>query len=49
LPEIATNPNYAGSRQVRPYTFQDGHLIFTDIAKNEPNIARWRIVWEKAR
>jgi lipocalin-like protein len=48
LPEVATNPNYVGSRQVRPYTFQDGRLIFTGVAKNDPTVARSKIVWEKA-
>ena len=47
LPEVATNPGWVGSRQVRPYTFQDGRLILSDVEKNDPNIARWKIVWEK--
>lgn len=48
LPEVATDPGYVGSRQVRPYTFQDGRLILSDVEKNDPAVARWKIVWEKA-
>ena len=49
LPEVATDSGYVGSRQVRPYSFQDGHLILSDIVKNDPTVARWKIVWEKAQ
>jgi hypothetical protein len=49
LPEVATDPGYIGSRQIRPYTFQDGRLIFSDVEKSDPAVARWRIVWEKAQ
>ena len=49
LPEVATDPAYVGSRQIRPYTFHDGRLIFSDVEKDDPTAARWRIVWEKAR
>jgi hypothetical protein len=49
LPEVATNPGYVGSRQIRPYTFQDGRLILGDVEKNDPNVARWKIVWEKTQ
>jgi hypothetical protein len=47
LPEVATAPGYVGSRQIRPYRLQGDHLIFSDVEKNDPSIARWRIVWEK--
>jgi hypothetical protein len=47
LPEVATDPSFVGSRQIRPYTFQDGRLIFSDVEKNDPTVARWKIVWEK--
>ena len=49
LPEVATSPDYVGSRQIRPYTFQDGRLILGDVEKNDPTVARWKIVWEKIR
>ena len=49
LPEVATDPGYVGSRQIRPYTFQDGRLILSDVEKNDPTVARWKIVWEKAQ
>jgi hypothetical protein len=48
LPEVATDPGYVGSRQSRPYSFQDGRLIFSSDIKNDPTVARFKIVWEKA-
>jgi hypothetical protein len=48
LPEVATNPGYVGSRQVRPYTFEGGRLVLSDVEKDDPSVARWKIVWEKA-
>ena len=48
LPEVATDPGYVGSRQVRPYTFENGRLVLSDVEKNDPVVARWRIVWEKS-
>jgi hypothetical protein len=47
LPEVATDPGYVGSRQIRPYRFEGGHLIFSDAEKKYPSVARWKIVWEK--
>jgi hypothetical protein len=49
LPQVATDPGYVGSRQVRPYTFQDGRLILGDEEKEDPAVARWKIVWEKVQ
>jgi len=49
LPEVATDPGYVGSRQIRPYRFEGGRMILSDIEKNDPSVARWEIVWEKAR
>lgn len=49
LPEVATDPGYVGSRQIRPYTFQDGRLILSDVEKNDPTVASWKIVWEKVQ
>ncbi len=49
LPEVATNPGYVGSRQIRPYTFENGRLVLGDVEKDDPEVARWKIVWEKAQ
>jgi lipocalin-like protein len=49
LPEVATDLGYVGSRQIRPYVFEGGRLILSDVEKDEPTVARWKIVWEKAR
>lgn len=49
LPEVANDPGYMGSRQVRPYRLENGRLILSDVEKNDPSVARWKIVWEKAR
>jgi hypothetical protein len=48
LPEVASDPGWVGSRQVRPYAFEGGRLIFSDVEKRDPTISRWKIVWEKA-
>jgi hypothetical protein len=47
LPEVATDPEYVGTRQIRPYRFEGGQLIFSDVEKNDPSVASWKIVWEK--
>jgi hypothetical protein len=47
LPEIATDPGYVGSRQIRPYQLEGRRLILSDVAKGDPSVARWKIVWEK--
>jgi hypothetical protein len=49
LPEVATNPGYVGSRQIRPYTFENDRLILSDVEKDDPTVARWKIVWQKVR
>jgi hypothetical protein len=49
LPEVATNPGYVGSRQVRPYVFEGGRLVLSDVEKEDPAVARWKIVWEKVQ
>jgi Lipocalin-like domain len=49
IPEVASNPGYIGSRQVRPYEFEGDSLIFSDVEKHDPSISRWKIVWEKVR
>jgi hypothetical protein len=45
---VATDPGYVGSRQIRPYVFEGGRLILSDVEKDDPMVARWKIVWEKA-
>jgi len=49
LPEVATDPGYVDSRQIRPYTFEGGRLILGDALTDDPEISSWRIVWEKVR
>jgi len=49
LPEVATDPGYVGSRQIRPYNFEGGRLVLSDVEKDDPTVARWKIVWEKVR
>src|SRR5262249_17033568 len=49
LPEVATDPEFVGSRQVRPYVFEGDRLIFSDSEKHDSSVSRWKIVWEKAR
>jgi hypothetical protein len=47
LPEVSTNLAYVGSRQIRPYRLEGNRLILSDVEKNDPSVARWKIVWEK--
>jgi hypothetical protein len=49
LPEVATDPGYVGSRQIRPYRFESGRLILSDVERDDPSVARWTIVWEKVQ
>ena len=49
LPEVATDPGYVGSRQVRPYRLEGKRLVLGDAVKDDPSIARWKIVWEKVQ
>lgn len=49
LPEIASDPSFLRSRQIRPYEFDGNCLIFSDIEKRDPEVARWKIVWRKVR
>ena len=49
LPQVATDPGYVGSQQIRPYAFEGDRLILSDVVKNDPTVARWKIVWEKTR
>lgn len=49
LPEVTSVPSYAGSRQIRPFKFDDGRLVLSDVEIDEPGAVRWKIVWEKVR
>lgn len=49
VPEVATNPEYVNSRQIRPYQFEGDRLILSDTVKGDPQVARWKIVWEKVK
>jgi hypothetical protein len=49
LPEVATNPGYVGSRQIRPFRFEGDKLILSDVEKDDPEVVRWKIVWEKVK
>jgi len=46
LPEVATNPGYVGSRQIRPYALEGRRLVLSDVEKDDPTVARWKIEWE---
>jgi lipocalin-like protein len=47
LPEVASVPGFVGSRQIRPYCFEGVRLIFSDLEKDDPLVASWKIEWEK--
>lgn len=49
LPEVAADPGFVGTRQIRPYKFEDGRLVLSDVETQKPGVARWKIVWEKVR
>jgi hypothetical protein len=49
LPDVATDPGYVGSQQIRPYKFEDGRLVLSDVETEKPGVVRWKIVWEKVR
>jgi hypothetical protein len=49
LPDVATNLSWVGTRQVRPYHFEGGRLVLSDVEKNDPSVARWKLVWEKVQ
>jgi hypothetical protein len=49
LPEVATGGTYEGSRQIRPYKFEGDRLVLSDVKTQDPEVVRWKIVWEKVR
>jgi Lipocalin-like domain len=48
LPELAWSPNYVGTRQLRPYTLQDGLLTFAGKPLDEPEVESYSITWRRA-
>ena len=48
-PEVAWKPNYVGTRQARPYTFEGDHLVYSAHTPRDgaPEVEQWRIEWEK--
>lgn len=49
LPEVATDPGWVGTTQIRPYKFEGDHLVLSDVESEKPGVVRWKIVWEKVR
>jgi hypothetical protein len=47
LPEVATDPGYVDSRQIRPYKFEGNRMILGDAVTGDPEVVRWTIIWEK--
>jgi hypothetical protein len=37
-----------GTRQIRPYHFEADKLILSDSVNDDPEVVRWKIVWQKA-
>ena len=48
-PEVAWMPNYAGTKQERPYRFDGGLLTFSGKATNQPGVESWAITWRKMK
>jgi hypothetical protein len=40
LPEVATDPGYVGSQQIRPYKFVEGRLVLSDVETEKPGVVR---------
>jgi hypothetical protein len=50
LPEVSSAPSYVGSRQIRQYRFEGGLLILSGgPVEDEPDLASWKLVWERVR
>ena len=50
LPQVSTGPGYVGTRQFRPYQFEGNQLILTGgTPEDQPEVASWKVVWEKVR
>ena len=48
-PEVAWMPNFAGTKQVRPYKFDGELLTFSGKATNRPGVESWAITWRKMK
>jgi hypothetical protein len=49
LPQVATAPPFAGTRQIRSFKFDGNLLVFRGVETDQPGAIRWKIVWEKVR
>jgi hypothetical protein len=50
LPEVSTGPGYVGTRQIRPHKFEGDRIVLSGGAvEDEPDLASWKIVWQKVR
>jgi hypothetical protein len=47
-PEVAIDPNFAGTKQKRPYTIDGDLLIFSD-KDTTPGVASYAITWKKMK
>lgn len=48
-PEVAWTPNYVGTKQKRPYSFEKDLLVFAGKQGANPEVESWRIVWRKVK
>src|ERR1700674_3912003 len=46
-PDVAWMPNFVGTKQQRPYTFDGELLTFSGKTTNRPGIESWAITWRK--
>jgi len=46
-PEVAWQPNFEGTKQTRPYVFENDLLTFSDKEEEEPGVVSYRIVWRR--
>jgi hypothetical protein len=50
LPEVSTGPGYVGTRQIRPYQFEGDRMVLTGgTVEGLPDLASWKIVWERVK
>ena len=45
LPEVSSRPDYSGTRQIRPFSFENGRMVLSGVETEEPGAVRWKIVW----
>jgi hypothetical protein len=46
-PEVAWQPNFEGTKQPRPYIFENDLLTFSDKEDEEPGAVRYTIIWRR--